>query len=115
MSSERDRRLTTQRSFFDKLQTVDGDRLLQEFGFEAELTSQATRLVWENFVQTTEALIGDKPESITLIDDAVHVRDLLELAVRDDLLGPALGPNELVKDMSVRARYLLGKLRPTIQ
>ena len=41
-----------------------------------------------------------KPGSITLIDDAVHVRDLLELAIRDDLLGPALGPNELVKDMT---------------
>ena len=40
-----------------------------------------------------------------------HVRGLLELAVRDDLLGPALGPNELVKDMSVRARYLR-KLAP---
>ena len=35
---------------------------------DTELTSQATRLVWENFVQTTEALlIGDKPESITLL------------------------------------------------
>ena len=72
--------------FFDKLRIVSGDRLLQEFGFVADLISQATRLVWENFVQTTEELIGEKPSSITLIDDAVHVRNLLELAVRDDFL-----------------------------
>src|SRR5690606_29365454 len=31
---------------------------------------------------------------------------------RDDLLGPANGPEELVVDMSVRDRYLVGKLAP---
>ena len=30
----------------------------------------------------------------------------------DDLLGPANGPNKLIKDMSVRDRYLVGKLAP---
>ena len=40
------------------------------------------------------------------------MRDFLELAVRDDLLGPAGGPHELIKDMSVRDRYLVGKLAP---
>ncbi|UVF22798.1 DISARM system helicase DrmA (plasmid) [Microvirga terrae] len=49
---------------------------------------------------------------VPLIDDVVYVRDLLELAVRDDLLGPAGGPHELIKDMSVRDRYLVGKLAP---
>ena len=47
-----------------------------------------------------------------LIEDVVYVRDFLELAVRDDLLGPAGGPHELIKDMSVRDRYLVGKLAP---
>ena len=32
--------------------------------------------------------------------------------MRDDLLGPAGGPQELIKDMSVRDRYLVGKLAP---
>ena len=49
---------------------------------------------------------------IPLIDDPSFVRDLLELAARDDLLGPAGGPQENVIDTSVRDRYLLGKLAP---
>ncbi|WP_225199132.1 DISARM system helicase DrmA [Gluconobacter oxydans] len=52
--------------------------------------------------------IGDVP----LIQNVAYVRDLLEIAVRDDLLGPAGGPHELIKDMSVRDRYLVGKLAP---
>ena len=38
----------------------------------------------------------------------------MELSIRDDLLGPALGPNEIVRDTSVRARYLVGKLAPRV-
>ena len=52
------------------------------------------------------------PDVVPLIHDVGYVRDLLELAVRDDLLGPAAGPHELIKDMSVRDRYLVGKLAP---
>ena len=36
--------------------------------------------------------------------------ELMELSIRDDLLGPALGPNEIVRDTSVRARYLVEAL-----
>jgi hypothetical protein len=50
--------------------------------------------------------------AIPLIQDAAYVRELLELATCDDLLGPANGPEELVIDMSVRDRYLVGKLAP---
>ena len=53
-----------------------------------------------------------KETDIPLIDDAIYVRDLLEAAVCDDLLGPAGGPEELIVDISVRDRYLLGKLAP---
>lgn len=49
---------------------------------------------------------------VSLIQDAAYVRELLKLATRDDLLGPASGPEELVVDMSVRDRYLVGKLGP---
>ena len=38
--------------------------------------------------------------------------ELLQLAVMDDLLGPAGGPHERIVDMGVRARYLVGKLAP---
>ena len=51
-------------------------------------------------------------DNVPLIADANYVRELLELATRDDLLGPAGGPEELIVDMSVRDRYLVGKLAP---
>lgn len=40
------------------------------------------------------------------------MRELLQLAVIDDLLGPADGPVEEIVGMSVRDRYLVGKLAP---
>lgn len=42
----------------------------------------------------------------------VQIRDLLQRAVIADLLGPAYGPEEIVKDPSVRDRYLVGRLGP---
>src|SRR5262249_16639764 len=41
-----------------------------------------------------------------------YIRELLQLAVMDDLLGPADGPREQIVDMGVRDRYLVGKLAP---
>jgi len=58
------------------------------------------------------ALVGISIADVPLVQDVAYVRDLLEIAVRDDLLGPAGGPHELIKDMSVRDRYLVGKLAP---
>lgn len=72
----------------------------------------AARLPWDEFLRVLPLLGAAGPKAVPLIDDVVYVRDLLELAVRDDLLGPAGGPQELIKDMSVRDRYLLGKLAP---
>lgn len=46
------------------------------------------------------------------VHEHAYVRKLLELAVADDLLGPAMGPHEEVVGMSVRDRYLVGKLAP---
>lgn len=75
-------------------------------------TGPAMRLGWDNFLRALPALGVATPEDVPLIDDVTYVRELLELAVRDDLLGPAGGPYELIKDMSVRDRYLVGKLAP---
>lgn len=58
------------------------------------------------------ALDGISISDVPVIQNVAYVRDLLEIAVRDDLLGPAGGPHELIKDMSVRDRYLVGKLAP---
>ena len=47
-------------------------------------------------------------------DEQAHIRNLLRLAVIDDLLGPANGPYEEIIEMSVRDRYLVGKLAPIV-
>jgi hypothetical protein len=40
------------------------------------------------------------------------ISEIAPLAVMDDLLGPADGPEEEINGMSVRDRYLVGKLAP---
>ena len=75
-------------------------------------TGQVARLPWDDFLRILPLLGVSEPNAVPLINDVVYTRDLLELAVRDDLLGPAGGPHELIKDMSVRDRYLVGKLAP---
>ena len=70
------------------------------------------RLSWDDFERSLPEFGVTKVADIPLIDDAIYVRDLLEAAVRDDLLGPAGGPEELIVDMGVRDRYLVGKLAP---
>ena len=49
---------------------------------------------------------------VPTVEDQTYIRELLQLAVTDDLLGPAGGPHERIVDMSVRDRYLVGKLAP---
>ena len=44
--------------------------------------------------------------------ELAYLRDLMQLATVDDLLGPAGGPTEEIVGMSVRDRYLVGKLAP---
>ena len=44
--------------------------------------------------------------------EQAYIRDLFQTAIVDDLLGPADGPEEEIIGMSVRDRYLVGKLAP---
>jgi hypothetical protein len=100
--------------YFDKIVSTTSTASLADFDLTGAEVPKAIRLDWQKFEEVARSLTGQALNDIALICDAIHVRDLLELAVRDDLLGPALGPHETVKDMSVLARYLLGKLAPRI-
>ncbi len=70
------------------------------------------RLQWTDFSEAIPSLCNSTLADIPLIEDVTYVRELLQLAVNDDLLGPANGPNEHIVDMGVRDRYLVGKLAP---
>ena len=71
-----------------------------------------TRLQWSDFVAALPKLMGGTLDDVPLIADQAYIRELLQLAVMDDLLGPANGPHEQIVDMGVRDRYLVGKLAP---
>ncbi|WP_312528696.1 hypothetical protein, partial [Paracoccus sp. (in: a-proteobacteria)] len=97
--------------YFDQALAVDPAVLLTALGLTAP-SAPATRLPWGDFLRALPSLGAASPDAVPLIQDVTYVRDLLEVSVRDDLLGPAEGPHELIKDMSVRDRYLVGKLAP---
>jgi hypothetical protein len=96
---------------FDHQQVVDPPVPLASLGLTAA-KGPASRLLWDDFLRVLPLLGVADPGAVPLIENVVYTRELLELAVRDDLLGPAGGPHERIKDMSVRDRYLVGKLAP---
>jgi hypothetical protein len=70
------------------------------------------RIQWSDFVDSLQKMVHKTVDEIPLIEDHSYIRELLQLAVMDDLLGPAGGPHEQIIDMGVRDRYLVGKLAP---
>ena len=97
--------------YFDKLHVVKRAGALADIGLTLP-QGLVTRLRPEDLSAVLERDGLSSPDDAPLIQDVAYVRDLLEVSVRDDLLGPAGGPHELIKDMSVRDRYLVGKLAP---
>lgn len=97
--------------YFDKLHAVTKAASLTDLGLTLP-PGVVTRLRPEDLSAVLARDGVSSPDDVPLIQDAAYVRELLELATRDDLLGPANGPEELVVDMSVRDRYLVGKLAP---
>lgn len=96
--------------FFDKLAEASGN--LSDAGIVQPEKGALTRLEWAQFAEGTKRLCGIDVQDAPLISHQPHMRDLLQLAVTDDLLGPAKGPYEEIIDMGVRDRYLVGKLAP---
>ncbi len=79
--------------------------------------SSISRLDWTTFEGVLKTTVDvDFTKMPILKGDSVYekayLRELFQLAVMDDLLGPAGGPHEEIVGMSVRDRYLVGKLIP---
>lgn len=70
------------------------------------------RIQWDEFVVALSTALHRSVDDVPLVEDGAYIRELLRLAVIDDLLGPADGPHEEIVGMSVRDRYLVGKLAP---
>jgi hypothetical protein len=75
------------------------------------------RVDWPTFAAALKTATGREFADLPCLEgkssvEQAYLRQLLQLAVMDDLLGPANGPFEEVIGMSVRDRYLVGKLAP---
>ncbi|KYF59304.1 helicase [Sorangium cellulosum] len=103
--------LESARLYFDKLHTVQKAGSLADVGLTLP-QGLVMRLRPEDIAAVLARDGVSSSADVPLIQNASYVRELLELATRDDLLGPANGPEEFVVDMSVRDRYLVGKLAP---
>jgi hypothetical protein len=104
--------LKTTTLYFDRLQSIGAGSTLAAAGLAHPVTGSMTRLQWTDFIAAMPKLTGVGLDDIPLIGDQAYLRELLQLAVMDDLLGPANGPHEQIVDMGVRDRYLVGKLAP---
>jgi hypothetical protein len=97
--------------YFDRFLSLGSSIALGAAGL-APTKGPLTRLQWSEFVAALPKLTGGTLDDMPLIGDQAYIRELLQLAVMDDLLGPANGPHEQIVDMGVRDRYLVGKLAP---
>lgn len=109
MRTRADRDITT--FYFDRMLLVDPGISLESTKLSGP-TSSVVRVQWEDFIEVLAKALHKTIEDIPGIDDQTYIRELLQFAVTDDLLGPAGGPHERIIDMGVRDRYLVGKLAP---
>ncbi|MEQ8789462.1 MAG: DISARM system helicase DrmA [Pirellulaceae bacterium] len=79
--------------------------------------ASVSRLDWSVFESALKTAAGIEFAALPVLvggsaHEKAYLRELLQLATMDDLLGPAGGPHEEIVGMSVRDRYLVGKLAP---
>lgn len=105
--------------YFDGIKPVDPpvDLASPDMDPPRETHAPISRLDWPVFEHALKTAAGIDFSRIPAIGgttppEQAYIRDLLQLAVMDDLLGPASGPEEEIVGMSVRDRYLVGKLAP---
>ena len=103
--------------YFDALLELDQPIALAEIHLHASPGVHAHRMDWPVYEQALRTAAGIGPDQLTTLtgatpEEQAHLRDMLQAATMDDLLGPANGPTEDIVGMSVRDRYLVGKLAP---
>lgn len=104
--------LETTTFFFDRLSSTDVPVPVSALLPSPPSSANISRIQWDKFVAVVSSVLNRTIDDIPLVEDQAYIRELLQLAVEDDLLGPAGGPHERIVDMSVRDRYLVGKLAP---
>ena len=104
--------LETTTIFFDRLSATDAPVPVASVSLTPPSSGNVGRIQWDEFVAALSTALHQTVGGMPPVEDRAYIRELLQLAVVDDLLGPAGGPREHIVDMSVRDRYLVGKLAP---
>lgn len=110
--------LTTTTLYFDRLLQLREPISLGLTTLSPPASGSVGRIQWSDFLATLDSVLHTPIGQVPLIGansdphELAYIRELLQLAVTDDLLGPAGGPYEHIVDMGVRDRYLVGKLAP---
>jgi len=104
--------LETTTIYFDRMLSVDPADSIGLTPLTPPTTSGVGRIQWTDFLESLPKALHKTITEVPTIEDQAYIRELLQLAVMDDLLGPAGGPRERIVDMGVRDRYLVGKLAP---
>lgn len=104
--------------FFDGVLPINSEKSLTDLGVTVpESKAAMSRLEWPIFEAALKTTCGIAFDALPVlaggsVEEQAYVRELLQFAVIDDILGPADGPLEEIVGMSVRDRYLVGKLAP---
>lgn len=102
--------------YFDAVLAVEPPKEAASLGLPVP-TGIIGRVDWPTYTAALKASTGKEFKEMLPFEGKTpseqdYLRRLLQLAVMDDLHGPANGPEEEVIGMSVRDRYLVGKLAP---
>jgi len=98
--------------YFDRMQLIDPAVSIDLTSLTPPSSGSVSRIQWTDFLESVPKALHKTIAEVPTIEDQAYIRELLQLAVMDDLLGPAGGPRERIIDMGVRDRYLVGKLAP---
>jgi hypothetical protein len=98
--------------YFDRLCIPNPSINLKECAISVATTDILSRIQWDDFETVFAIAVTGLSDDELLIKDQAYIRELLQLALKDDLLGPAEGPHEQIIDMGVKERYLVGRLAP---
>lgn len=104
--------------YFDGLFPTSPTTTLETFTIPTQANeSPINRLDWTLFENALKKSTGSNWAAFPTItgntpQEQAYIRELMQTAMIDDLLGPAGGPEEEIIGMGVRDRYLVGKLAP---
>lgn len=104
--------LQTTTLYFDRVLSVVEPVSLSATSLTPPASGSIGRVQWTDFVEALPNALHKTIADVPTVEDQAYIRELLQQAVMDDLLGPAEGPHERIIDMGVRDRYLVGKLAP---